>query len=87
MRKVACVMVICVMLAGCATYSLPGGATDEAKRAAACLDARTGMQMAEAALKVVGPEATGEYLMYWNLFMIGAQTAYNAYCVPAAVTK
>lgn len=85
MRKVACVVAILFMLAGCATYSLPGGATDEAKRAAACLDAKTGMQMAEAALKVVGPEATSEYLLYWNLFMVGAQVAYNSYCLPVVV--
>lgn len=85
MRKIISAVAIIFMLTGCATYSLPSGATDEAKRAAACLDARTGLQMAEAALKVVGPEATGEYLLYWNLFMVGAQTAYNSYCVP--VTK
>lgn len=75
-RKLAIGLML-VGLVGCASMSLPDDATTEQIQAAKCLDARTGLAMADAALcGVTDPEVQ----KYWQAFRTGCVIAISTYC-------
>ncbi|MFA5378186.1 MAG: hypothetical protein WC455_20705 [Dehalococcoidia bacterium] len=80
LRNLAIIMIV-LLLAGCATLSLDDNATSAEKKAALCLDAQSGLAMADAALAAVPAVGASEYVLYWNAFRAGALIGINSYCV------
>ena len=71
---------------GCASLQLGEDATATEKKAAACLDAQTGLSMADAALATVPQVGASEYVLYWQAFRAGALIGINSYCVTPVVS-
>jgi hypothetical protein len=76
--------VLLMILAACATLSLPDGAAPAEERAARCLDARAAMAVADAAMQMA-PAGGGAEWCYWQAFSLGCRAAINAYCGPQTV--
>jgi PBP1b-binding outer membrane lipoprotein LpoB len=78
---IAAVLILALTLSGCATLQLGDNATSAEKKAALCLDAQSGMAMADAALAAIPEAGASEYVLYWNAFRAGALIGINSYCV------
>ena len=75
----AIVLFLVLMLTGCASMTLPSDATNQEKRAAACLDATAGLAMAQTAL-TEGKPLDGKTRDFWVAFQAAAQIAVATYC-------
>ena len=76
-KQIAALLFLSVAISGCATATLEDGASNAQKRAALCLDAKTAIATADAAMATAGdPEAR----VYWAMFKAGAQIAIPNYC-------
>ena len=78
LRRMAAILFLSGVLCGCASMSLSDNATDAERRAAMCLDARSGLAMADAAL--AGAQVNTAECRYWMAFRAGAQIAISTYC-------
>jgi hypothetical protein len=72
------ILVLALFVSACATANLPDNATPEERRAALCMDAQTGLAMAEAAL---AGHLSSEERAYWRSFRRGAMIGINTYCL------
>ena len=78
LRRMAAILFLSAGLCGCASMSTSDSATDAEKRAAMCLDAKTGLAVADSMLcQTLEPKAQA----YWLAFKTGCQIAINSYCV------
>jgi uncharacterized protein YceK len=77
MKRILVILFVLAALAGCATASLPSGATQAEKYAAYCADARQACALAEIAIATA---TTAEQQQYWTKYLVGAEKAIDLYC-------
>ncbi len=77
MKKLVLLVLCCIILAACATATLPSNATEAEKQAALCKDAQFGVNLATVALE---KQLSTSEKAYWDSYLAGARLAFDTYC-------
>lgn len=81
--SIVCVLLLSLLLVGCATANLPSNPTPEQRNEALCRDARIAYNLSIVMLEknVISPQARA----YWEAYKAGAALAIESYCFSSPV--